>query len=142
MTNQWTGSAAICIDDLNRILMVLQGKPGEQKKWSIPSGGRLANETFEECCKREVFEETGLIVEVLEEIYVKRGIVHYFMVDVVDGKLTIQDPDELIYDISWKTIEEIYDLDLCFEEDRNMIITLLQSNLERGKTIDHTSISR
>lgn len=126
MTEQWTGSAAICINQNNQILMVLQGKPEEEKKWSVPSGGRLSTETFEECCKREVYEETGLLVDVKQKLFIKSGVVHYFTVEVVGGEVSIQDPDELIHDISWKTLEEIYSLDLCFEEDREMIIKILR----------------
>ena len=53
--------------------MVLQGKQEEEKKWSVPSGGRFPNETFDECCKREVYEETGLIIEVKQELFVKKS---------------------------------------------------------------------
>lgn len=35
--------------------------------WLIPGGGREEGETFEECCIREVEEETGYIVRTLEQ---------------------------------------------------------------------------
>ncbi len=40
--------------------------------WSIPSGGKEQAETFEECCIREIKEETGYTVDIVEEIKVKK----------------------------------------------------------------------
>ena len=115
------------MNDQRQILMVLQGKPEEEKKWSVPSGGKLPNETYEACCIREVWEETGLHVEIEQEIYVKRNdvIVHYFKVNIVGGSLCIQDPDELIYEIAWKSRDELKALQLSFEEDRELLMNLL-----------------
>jgi 8-oxo-dGTP pyrophosphatase MutT (NUDIX family) len=47
---RWKGAAACCLNDQAQILMVLQGKPNEEKKWSVPSGGIEPGETPEECC--------------------------------------------------------------------------------------------
>lgn len=73
--------------------MVLQGKPDEEKVWSIPSGGKEGNESFEECCIREIKEETGYDVKVIKPIFIKNGSsfgidveVHYFEVEVIGGK--------------------------------------------------------
>lgn len=52
--------------------MVLQGKPDEEKTWSIPSGGMKVGESPEKCCEREVFEETGYRVNILKKLCVKR----------------------------------------------------------------------
>ena len=129
----WQGAAGLCINDRNEILMVLQGKPDEEKTWSIPSGQKNPHETFEECCVREVFEETGYQVEVLEEIFVKHTEiddwvleVRYFHTKWLGGERKIQDPDELIYDIAWKTADEIKGLMLTYPEDLNLFMSSLQ----------------
>lgn len=79
--------------------------------WSIPSGGKEQAETFEECCIREIKEETGYTVDIVEEIKVKKKNyehinisveAHYFFVKIVGEKRDFQDPDKLIYDITWK----------------------------------------
>nr|QRZ16296.1 NUDIX hydrolase [Virgibacillus sp. AGTR] len=49
---KWLGAAGVCVYD-RKVLMVLQGTPEEPKRWSVPSGGLEAGETFEECCVRE-----------------------------------------------------------------------------------------
>ncbi|MBG9586249.1 NUDIX hydrolase [Cytobacillus firmus] len=124
---KWLGSAGVCIRG-NKVLMVLQGTADEPKRWSVPSGGLEEGETFEECCIREVREETGFKVKVIRTIFNKvscGGEVRYFEVEIIGGKATIQDPDHLIYDIAWKGIEEIKTLELSFPEDRDFLITLL-----------------
>jgi len=50
---KWFGSSGVCINDNNELLMVLQGKPEEEKTWTVPSGGLENNETYEACCLRE-----------------------------------------------------------------------------------------
>ncbi|MGP4038599.1 NUDIX hydrolase [Gracilibacillus sp. D59] len=133
---KWFGSSGICINKNNELLMVLQGKPDENKKWSVPSGGQEINETFEECCIREMEEETGYIVELIDEIKVKKASykelnisveVHYFLVKIVGGERKIQDPDHLIYDIAWKNIDELKELDLSFPGDRILLIDCMNN---------------
>ncbi|MEK3856209.1 NUDIX hydrolase [Cytobacillus sp. FSL H8-0458] len=123
---KWLGSAGVCIRG-DKVLMVLQGTADEPKRWSVPSGGLEEGETFEECCIREVREETGFEVKVIRPIYKKEssGVeVRYFEVEIIGGKATIQDPEHLIYDIAWKSIEELKALELSFPEDLAFLITL------------------
>ena len=104
--------------------MVLQGQKGEEKRWSVPSGGLEKGETLEECCIREVWEETGYNVEVVSKIYEKEGItygVHYYVVKKIGGSMKIQDPDELIHEIAWKRIDEMKKLTLSFPEDYEIL---------------------
>ncbi|SOC42744.1 NUDIX hydrolase [Ureibacillus acetophenoni] len=134
---KWQGASAICINKFGELLMVLQGKPEEEKLWASPSGGKELGETFEECCIREVFEETGYIVEIVEKLQVKQNDfveVHYFLVEIIGGELKIQDPDQLIYDISWKSVDEIKTLPLSFPEDRYYLMECMVNyeNLTRG----------
>jgi ADP-ribose pyrophosphatase YjhB (NUDIX family) len=128
---KWIGSAGICVNNIGQVLMVLQGKPEEEKVWSVPSGGQEQGETLEECCIREVHEETGYEVKVLDKLFEKIGIhnnieftVTYFKIEIVGGMAKIQDPDKLIYDISWKSIDDIMKLELSFPEDRDFLLSL------------------
>lgn len=123
---KWLGSAGVCIRG-DKVLMVLQGTADEPKRWSVPSGGLEEGETFEECCIREVREETGFEVRVIQPIFNKvscSGEVRYFEVEIIGGKAAIQDPDQLIYGIDWKSLEELRTLELSFPEDRDFLITL------------------
>ena len=136
---KWLGSSGVCISENGQLLMVLQGKTDEKKTWSIPSGGKEHGETFEECCIREIKEETGYSVEIVKELKVKKKIyehlnisaeVHYYLVKIVGGKRNFQDPDNLIYDIAWKTLEEVHTLELTFPEDRDFLINYTKKVLQ------------
>lgn len=127
---KWQGASAICMNKFGELLMVLQGKPEEEKLWATPSGGKEHGETYEDCCIREVFEETGYIVDIVEKLQVKQNDfveVHYFLVKIIGGEPKIQDPDQLIYDISWKSVDEIKTLPLSFPEDRHYLIECVKN---------------
>ncbi|HEY4112779.1 MAG TPA: NUDIX hydrolase [Rhizomicrobium sp.] len=57
----------------NQLLLVRRGQPPRHGEWSIPGGGVEAGETLKEALAREIYEETGLSVEIAE------------MIDVVDA---------------------------------------------------------
>lgn len=50
---------AICVNNLGKILLV-RGR--QSQKWSFPKGHCEKNETAEICARRELYEETGLVV--------------------------------------------------------------------------------
>ena len=142
---KWFGASGICMNENGQLLMVLQGMPGERKTWSIPSGGKEHGETFEMCCRREIEEETGYRAEIIEEIKVKRvtyehlniaAEVHYFLVKIVGGKRNFQDPDNLIYDIAWKTVDEIKSIELTYPEDRDFLINYMTNLLIKKHPIE------
>lgn len=123
----WEGSAALCLKE-NKVLMVLQGKQNEPKRWTIPSGGKFTDETYEACCLRELHEETGYTGSIQEQLYIKKGrsygvdvTVHYYLVEIIDGEPIIQDPDQLIQEIRWVHIEDLPLLDLSFPEDLKLL---------------------
>ncbi|KUF36673.1 DNA mismatch repair protein MutT [Lysinibacillus sp. F5] len=129
LLGKWQGAAAICLNDNNQLLMVLQGTVEEEKTWAVPSGGKEAAEDFKACCIREVYQETGYIVAILKEIYCKQNEaveVHYFETVMIDGQMMIHDPDELIYDIAWQSKNEVAQLSLTFPEDRAFLLSLFQ----------------
>lgn len=132
----WKGAAGICINEQKNVLMVLQAAPGEDKKWTVPSGTLEEGETLEECCIREFREETGFTVKLVHKVHTKSGIlskhgisyyVDYFLVEILSGEITFQDPDEFIHEIAWKSLEEIKALDLAYPEDIHIIENVLKN---------------
>ncbi|MDM5318292.1 NUDIX hydrolase [Fictibacillus sp. b24] len=131
---KWQGASCICVHD-GKLLMVLQGLPQEEKRWSVPSGGREGNESLEACCIREVWEETGYVVKIIQKLHSKEGIsqgihynVQYFSAEMISGSPAIQDPDGLIYDIRWVSLEELDTLTLSFPEDRVLLCSYLSQS--------------
>ena len=63
-------ASIICVDDQGRILM---GKRSDNKMWGYSGGAVEIDERVEDCAKRELYEEMGLIAEELEFFYVNSG---------------------------------------------------------------------
>jgi ADP-ribose pyrophosphatase YjhB (NUDIX family) len=128
----WEGSAGVCINEHGEVLMVRQGKMEEEKLWAVPAGGKETGETFEQCCIREVFEETGYDVEIVRPLFVKTGVisginvkVQYFEIKITGGDIRIQDPDRLIHEIAWKKVNGMKESDLSFKEDMEFLNNFL-----------------
>lgn len=131
--SNWKGAAGVCVNQNNEVLLVLQGVPGEDKKWTVPAGGVEEGETAEQCCSREFFEETGLTVRVLEKLNTRTGEyedsavsfeITYFKVEVIGGEITLQEGDEWIADVAWKSISELGELEMVYPDDAALIESL------------------
>ncbi len=63
-------ASIICVDKDGRILL---GKRSDNKKWGYSGGAVEIDEYVEDCTKRELFEEMGLVAEELEFFFVNSG---------------------------------------------------------------------
>lgn len=131
--SNWKGAAGVCVNEKNEVLLVLQGVPGEEKKWTVPAGGVEESETVEQCCTREFFEETGLTVRIVGKLNTRAGEyedsavsfeVTYFKVEVTGGGITLQEGDDWIADVAWKSISELGELELAYPDDATLIESL------------------
>ena len=57
------GSSAVILDETRR--KILLTRRTDNDRWCLPGGAMDAGESLEECCVREVWEETGLKVLVV-----------------------------------------------------------------------------
>ena len=80
------GVAGVVIED-NRVVLVRRGRPPAFGEWSLPGGAVEPGESLEEAVVREIAEEIGLKVEVVEVVAVldrifwdQEGQVHYHYV--------------------------------------------------------------
>lgn len=58
------GVAGVVFDEAGRVLLVERGKPPAQGQWTVPGGSLERGEPLAEGVRREIAEETGLVVEV------------------------------------------------------------------------------
>jgi 8-oxo-dGTP diphosphatase len=125
------GVGALIIE-VGRVLLVKRGHPPLRGEWSIPGGALEVGETLREAAAREVCEETGLTVEVLDLLGVYdrvlrdaegRTLYHYVLIDFLCRKargevLAAGDAE----DVRWYTPEEAANLPLA--EDTAEVIRL------------------
>jgi 8-oxo-dGTP diphosphatase len=56
-------ACSIALIDDDRVFLIQRAYPPFANLWTLPGGRREAGETPEECVRRELFEETGLLVD-------------------------------------------------------------------------------
>ncbi|MCT4799562.1 NUDIX hydrolase [Exiguobacterium profundum] len=121
---QWIGSAALCINEEKEVLLV---KNRDIQQWSLPSGGLEDGETPEQCCRREVLEETGYRISVDQRLHIKRAIISNFQVETHYFLATCEERvetamiDSVIEEVNWWSLQELERLDHAFPEDLEMI---------------------
>lgn len=101
--------------------------------WSLPKGTPAAGETPAQTATREVSEETGLEVRIIDSVgdihyrFVRDGqridkTVHYFLMEVTGGD--IADHDGEFVDVRWFTISEAEAL-MRFPTERDIVVRAL-----------------
>jgi len=110
------GVGAVIIDG-DQVLLVKRGNEPLKGEWSLPGGALELGETLEDGIRREVLEETGLIIEPVSVVEVLDHIsrdaeahvqYHYVLVDylcrVVGGALMCASDAA---DARWGTLEDL-----------------------------------
>lgn len=112
----------ILIED-DKILMIKHLMGNGKILWSVPGGGMEFGNNAESNLKREFAEETGLTISIKAYLFVNEflspplhAMEHFFLVEKIDGKLSIgTDPelspdDQIIEDIRWMSLKELQSL--------------------------------
>ena len=72
----------------NKIVSMYRERQG-RVFYTFPGGGMEANESEEECVKREVFEEFGIVVKPIKKVYTyenKNNIEHFYVAEWISGE--------------------------------------------------------
>lgn len=123
---------------MNRVVIGIVCKDGKvimvrkhgYNDWIFPGGHVELDETAEEAVKREVKEETGLVVEILQElgsrVHPLSGVqISYYFCKYITGELKILDSKE-IAEVKFRSIKEV------LETSNNLyrpVIMVLKSHL-------------
>lgn len=145
----WVGGARVVVlNDQNEVLMVRHHQDGKDI-WLVPGGSVECNENSLEAAIREVREETGLEVEILqliwhvEEVSPERGqrFVNFFLGKWTGGELKLgADPErgvdkQVMEEVLFVSKEKIQDLDVLYPEYlKNELWEFLESKQSLPRT--------
>lgn len=111
MTSQLNLVIAGCVLQRDgKYLLVQEKKPIAYGKWGLPAGRVNADESIEHAAVREVFEESGFVVEIEAAVRsdydaASGTALHSFRAKILSGSLHF--PQDELLDARWLTAEEI-----------------------------------
>ena len=123
----FVGVGAVVFKD-RRVLLVRRGHAPRKGMWSLPGGLQEVGETVFAAARREVLEETGLTIEIMELVDVVDSITrdaqdraryHYTLVDVRAewraGEAVAGDDAEAV---AWAPLDDLARYELWAETER------------------------
>ena len=100
------GVSAVVFNTSGCILLIKRNKAPALGLWSIPGGRHEAGESLQEACRREVFEETGLSVDVQDIVAVVERRIESFHYVVIDFIATLNGTDDSIQPVAQSDVSE------------------------------------
>ncbi|GAK34001.1 DNA mismatch repair protein MutT [Iodidimonas nitroreducens] len=112
------------------VLLIRRGKPPKAGEWSLPGGAQEWGETTHEAARREVYEETGIEIEIIGLLDVVDGLMpdgkgdyafHYTLIDY-HGRWMAGTPKAAsdAADAAWVRLDHLDDYGL-WDETRRVI---------------------
>lgn len=111
MHNNKQIAAAVIIKE-NKILLAQRGGNNElHGKWEFPGGKVEQGETLQDCLKREMYEELGIVVSVGKYLctssFIHKGITYdmnMFLVETYSGQITLKEH----LDYAWVFVKDLH----------------------------------
>jgi len=125
-----------------KVLLIRRAKEPNAGKWSLPGGAQELGETVNEAAIREVYEETGVAISVIELVEVIDSITkddqgkiayHYTLVDLLcSWKSGTPKASDDALEAKWFSVNEINELGMWSETTR-----IIKKAV--GMSLDHTN---
>ncbi|AOY56659.1 hypothetical protein A4Z71_06930 [Candidatus Rhodoluna planktonica] len=131
------GGFVLAGDGSNRIALIGRENRSGRIDWCVPKGHPEGDETIEQAAIREIAEETGLEVEILQSLgsinyefaagnKLISKTVHHFLMRQLGGDLTVEnDPQHEAVDVQWFALENLVDT-LAHENERRLAKTAIE----------------
>jgi mutator protein MutT len=118
------GVECIITDGKGKYLLAKRGSKAknERGKWEFPGGGIEYGDTMADTIKREMKEELGIEVELLEYLPPndhQHWVTSAFIARIVDGEPKIMEPEKC-EEIGWFTLDEIETIPLSIATKLNV----------------------
>lgn len=124
----------------NKILLVQEKKESAYKRWNLAAGRLKFGEDIISATKREVKEETGYDVEIIDLIGIyenhqegKKIVGFAFRTKIIGGELKIDKNEH--FDAKWFTKQEMKNLEL-----RDDGVRIIVEDYFKGKSYDHKKL--
>jgi 8-oxo-dGTP pyrophosphatase MutT (NUDIX family) len=113
------GGFVISKTDNSLVALMARFNRGGKLEWCIPKGHLEQTESNEEAALREVFEETGLIAEIIAYLgevsyqFIQSGVrvnktVHVYLMQQIGGELSFDnDPHKEASQLEWVRVSEL-----------------------------------
>lgn len=124
-------AGGLVFDEQGRVAIIARHSRSGHLEWCLPKGHIEKGETPQQTAVREVYEETGILGEVIDSIatidYWFTGttqrvhkLVHHFALKRVGGELTVEgDPDHEAEDAIWVDFKDLDDV-LSYPNERRI----------------------
>lgn len=131
------GGFVLAKDGSNRIALIGRESRSGRIDWCVPKGHPEGPETIEQAAIREIAEETGLEVEILQPLgsinyefaagnKLIAKTVHHFLMRQLGGELTIEnDPQQEAVDVQWFAVADLIDT-LAHENERRLARSVIE----------------
>jgi len=125
------GGFVLAADGSNRVALIGRLSRFGRIDWCVPKGHPEGEETLEQAAVREVYEETGLEVEILQPLgqiqyefsagpKLIAKTVHHYLFRQTGGDLTVEgDPDQEAVEARWFELEVLLS-SLAHENERRI----------------------
>lgn len=129
------GGFVLAADGTARVALIGRSGRGGRIDWCVPKGHPEGDEDLAAAARREVFEETGLEVEIIDSLGEIRyeftagnkliaKTVHHFLMRQVGGFLSLDnDPDHEAVEVRWFEVDSL-DQSLSHENERRIAMAV------------------